>query len=181
MNGSMDDIMNNRRIVKNGENIHDYLHANVHLETKKLQLLKESWEDEDEVLTFKPIIPAASKQLLLRYQKNRKQEMAMNAHKIVTDENDEHFNNRSLELGFSSFDDSGVQSKIIVSEMGLESYLTLPPSERLSKAETLCRVVKPGQNESQSRQSKRNKANGDSGSGSGGETNVKGGGGSQHM
>ena len=159
MNGSMDDrAVNTRRTDGNhGESIHEYLYANTYLETKKLQLLKETWEDEDEVLTFKPIIPQSSKELLRRYQKTQKENYANGRP-----------NNGAVNLGSSG--NSGA-SKIIVSEMGLQSYLTLPLTERLSKAETLCRVVKSDQKDSRHTTKHHARNSGDDKKGVEGETN----------
>jgi hypothetical protein len=139
MNGTMED-MSHRRSNLNG-NIHEYLHANVYLETKKLQLLKEAWEDEDEVLTFKPVVPESSKQILRQYLINQKRQASFESEKSSP---------RQRNLNFDSTDfEKGDHSKIVVANSGLESYLTLPTLERLSKAETLCRMTKPGENDQQ--------------------------------
>ena len=148
MNGTMGEAATYRRAI-GGESIHDYLHANIELETKKLQLLKESWEDEDEILTFKPIIPESSKQILRRYQKMNKSDKYTTRKNGTNDENDNQASNIDVRDG---------KGKIVVAESGLESYLTLPPTERLSKAETLCRVSSPGSKKRKNREQDENKS-----------------------
>jgi len=157
MNGTMQNVGCHRR----NDNIHEYLHANTYLETKKLQLLREAWEDEDEVLTFKPIIPNSSKQILRQYLINQKRQAASAA---ALELENVPAGQRTLEFNSTDFDKNlGGKSKIVVAESGLESYLTLPILERLSKAETLCRVTNPGERNESPRQTKRNMSKSKSG------------------
>ena len=158
LKGSMENMnMNRSRVYTRGESIHEYLHANTDLETKKLQLLKESWEGEDEVLTFRPIIPESSKQLLRQYKsRNTKESSALS---------------RMSSLSTSkSFNGGSTKDKIVVAESGLESYLNLPPTERLSKAETLCRVAEAENQKPYTLRSSVSSENKDSASVRGGES-----------